>query len=892
MEENKEYYAFISYKREDEKWAKWLQNKLEHYKFPTNLNGRTDLPKNIRPTFRDVTDLTPGLLAEEIDDALRSSEWLIVICSPRSAKSQWVCKEAQTFIDLGRADHIIPFVIEGNPFSKDNSTECYPEALLNLTDERELLAANTNEMGRDAASIKVVARMFNIRFDTLWQRHERNKRKLLYIASTLLLVVICTAFIIVNSLRTTNDKLLINQSHYLVKEIEQLINDGDLYTAQLLALEALPQSSSIPNRPYVPEAEAALRKIHSDISEVCYTPDSIRLWKYHKLNYIVDSIRQINYKSVGIIYTNYDTGCRFSPSGDTIAVVKNKNTLSLFDSRNGQELSSISMEVDLTSNFRFSSDGNYIVFSSSYPIIYDIRKQKIHKIVNDIKCNAVFYNKKNDIIIVDSDNNIILYNVKGGKIIEQQLCYNAGKFNFNRIEDVIISNDYNYIAVHIYFDDLRNPRYSTINVYQTEDLKLINTFNIPTDNYMHNILFTNDNKILYRGADYYEMRDLFENKIVKTTIPSTMWIFDCNNDRLLYNEGIYNLLTLKNIQKFNFNVRNGKFNLDGYTIALECDNKIRIMKTGKEYISNSFSSTLNKSKDKDSIYEKLNIEYAYYESPTGYEISHYMGKRGTDRSLHVSTNNIILKNKETNEDKIITNAHNDIVNGVSFSPSKNKIISVSNDSTVKIWNAKSFIEEICFNKHEAPTIVARIAPNEQFVISADCLNNLLIWSINNQKIINSFRFSDSEILDIKFNNNGSLIAISLLNKIDLLERTEIIETKTLKLIQTINDTAEETNFSYCGNFILLYDELYGKKYGRIYDLKSGVKIDNVHYSEFSKCGNFLVNRNSTWRLLGDYNKKLDYCNYLSLENLLKFSKKKMKGRVLNDKEKKLFSIIQ
>ena len=175
MEQQKEYYAFISYKREDEKWAKWLQNKLEHYKFPTNLNGRTDLPKNIRPTFRDVTDLNPGLLAEEINNALRNSEWLIVVCSPRSAKSPWVCKEAQTFIDLGRADHIIPFVIEGNPFSNDTVTECYPEALLNLTGSKELLAANINEMGRDAAAIKVVARMFNLRFDALWQRYEREQ---------------------------------------------------------------------------------------------------------------------------------------------------------------------------------------------------------------------------------------------------------------------------------------------------------------------------------------------------------------------------------------------------------------------------------------------------------------------------------------------------------------------------------------------------------------------------------------------------------------------------------------------------------------------------------------------------------------------------------------------
>ena len=47
MVQGKEYYAFISYKQEDEKWAKWLADELEHYKFPSNLNGQTDLPKNI-----------------------------------------------------------------------------------------------------------------------------------------------------------------------------------------------------------------------------------------------------------------------------------------------------------------------------------------------------------------------------------------------------------------------------------------------------------------------------------------------------------------------------------------------------------------------------------------------------------------------------------------------------------------------------------------------------------------------------------------------------------------------------------------------------------------------------------------------------------------------------
>lgn len=88
------YLAFISYKREDERWAKWLQNRLEHYKLPLSVR-RSDptLPEKIRPVFRDTTDLSGGLLEQAIQQALDSSKYLIVICSPRAAQSPWVCKE-------------------------------------------------------------------------------------------------------------------------------------------------------------------------------------------------------------------------------------------------------------------------------------------------------------------------------------------------------------------------------------------------------------------------------------------------------------------------------------------------------------------------------------------------------------------------------------------------------------------------------------------------------------------------------------------------------------------------------------------------------------------------------------------------------------------------------
>lgn len=172
--------AFISYKREDEKWAKWLQAKLEHYKLPTEIRKQypdLEFAKNPRHVFKDTTDLSGGVLAKAIKDGLDSSKFLIVICSPRAAKSEWVCKEVQDFIDSGREEYIIPFIIDGEPYSENLENECFPEALKSLAGERELLGININENGRDSAAVKVVARLFELRFDVLWDRFQREKRK-------------------------------------------------------------------------------------------------------------------------------------------------------------------------------------------------------------------------------------------------------------------------------------------------------------------------------------------------------------------------------------------------------------------------------------------------------------------------------------------------------------------------------------------------------------------------------------------------------------------------------------------------------------------------------------------------------------------------------------------
>ena len=189
------YLAFISYKREDEKWAKWLQHKLEHYKLPTSVRKMNpSLPERVRPVFKDTTDLAGGVLEKSIKEALDASKYLIVVCSPRAARSPWVCKEVQQFIDSGREEYIIPFIVDGEPNSKDHDKECFPKSLRTLIGEKELLGININENGRDAASIKVIARMFNVQFDILWQRYQREykKRRRLAFAALIFVILIVT----------------------------------------------------------------------------------------------------------------------------------------------------------------------------------------------------------------------------------------------------------------------------------------------------------------------------------------------------------------------------------------------------------------------------------------------------------------------------------------------------------------------------------------------------------------------------------------------------------------------------------------------------------------------------------------------------------------------------
>ena len=179
------YNAFISYSHRDLSWGKWLQRRLETFRLPRGLSADWPAGKRLK-VFRDQTDLAGVGLQGTLRQELAASEYLVVICSPQSAVSEWVNAEVMSFVFAGRADHIIPFIVEGEPESDNPELECFPPALKNATDD-ELLGVNIQEIGRSKAFLKLVSIILDVRFNRLVDREKKRKRR------TILLSLLVTA---------------------------------------------------------------------------------------------------------------------------------------------------------------------------------------------------------------------------------------------------------------------------------------------------------------------------------------------------------------------------------------------------------------------------------------------------------------------------------------------------------------------------------------------------------------------------------------------------------------------------------------------------------------------------------------------------------------------------
>lgn len=152
------YMAFISYshadnREEGRKWADWLHTSLETYEIPDDLVGKENkegnpIPRQIFPVFQDEKELSASSsLSDSLEGALDNAENLILLCSPRSARSKYVQDEVRHFKKTGKTKNIIALILSGEPQLKGNEDEkqCFPELLRYAVTETGEIDFNTPE---------------------------------------------------------------------------------------------------------------------------------------------------------------------------------------------------------------------------------------------------------------------------------------------------------------------------------------------------------------------------------------------------------------------------------------------------------------------------------------------------------------------------------------------------------------------------------------------------------------------------------------------------------------------------------------------------------------------------------------------------------------------------
>ena len=126
MEDSKyKFDVFLSYSRKDEDFGRKLEEALESYTLPKDVNSRSIARKRLN-VFRDKKDLVPNQADyyQAIEGYLNQSRYLVVICSPNARSSPYVDAEIEAFLRSNEANRVIPVLLSGKP---NNDSQAKPE---------------------------------------------------------------------------------------------------------------------------------------------------------------------------------------------------------------------------------------------------------------------------------------------------------------------------------------------------------------------------------------------------------------------------------------------------------------------------------------------------------------------------------------------------------------------------------------------------------------------------------------------------------------------------------------------------------------------------------------------------------------------------------------------
>ena len=714
MEQQKEYYAFISYKRDDKKEAKRLQHALEYYRLPNHLRQENpELPEYVRPVFRDMTDLEVGELSAQIHAGLEQSHFLIVVCSPRAAASKWVNDEVEYFISLGKQDKIIPYIIEGVPHASNPSEECYPPSLLNLSKEKELLGANINEVGKDSATIRVVSRMFSIRFDTLFQRYEREQKRKRWMWIGVSILIASLGLSIGGYFVRQNTKLEISQSHFIAEKAEQLMKEGDVFLAMRLLLTRT-QSDLI-----IPEIEYGLRKAYNLLEEGT-EPVSIIGAPFGKGgSYITNVNIEVTKDGSKYVYTKDKVllvVCSFN--GKTLfAKTWNDNIYNVelcnddryivisdasgkayvLDSSDGRILFTFVVGDKIVEDITANDKAGVIAICSGNKLrIWSYNGKQLRSFTFSEDIRSLKYHPNGSLIAVSNDNKVELYNYMANEIVHSmshdKCCYDADFSSDGRLMSTC-SDD------------------SIVKVWNVSDGNMIRLFKL--DNYVSTAIFDRTGTHVIAKSGYGSKSEI----------------------RLLnINEGSIG------------DVIRGQYlgKADGEPIIIEEFNSGRIY----IYSPSSPSGGIGVPTQGSLIDIDFKGDKALISTTEGLTRLWYIG---TDETSKVFGHSDYTKSPFHGKY---------MIRDVQMNIDGNIVATVGDDNLVKLWSYPEFSEIGTFIGHQDEPHTVRFSSDEKYIVSSSYDKTAIVWEVKTQRPIHIMRHEESVGLAEFINNDKNIMTIS------------------------------------------------------------------------------------------------------------------------------------
>ncbi|MDO5573410.1 MAG: toll/interleukin-1 receptor domain-containing protein [bacterium] len=412
------YDAFISYRHAelDIYAAEHLHKLLENFRVPrlADQELKKSQKRRINRVFRDKDELPASdNLAEPIEEALKDSQFLIVVCSPRTPESRWVSKEIEQFAKYRGRENILAVLIEGEPYESFPKIMCHGERQITREDgtqeteqyEIEPLAADVRGNSKSDVYrnlkhevLRLAAPILHCSYDDLKQRHKEQKlKRMLSIAG-----VIATALFLFGCFATAqNLRIRGLQSESLAVQAAEAYKDGDRQQGIELASQALASR-------YTTQAQTEL----TDILQIYENGE----------NYLPETVCRHDIQAVGMA-ANDDCSL--------IAVIDKANQIYLWDGRDGSLLYQGTALFDqvIPETLIFLDEHRFIYGGAGGIAEFDTQEMNSRIVVEDFYATSVSLSNHHDYLLATDRYELLMYDTVTWEQKDRRFADETGSYS-------------------------------------------------------------------------------------------------------------------------------------------------------------------------------------------------------------------------------------------------------------------------------------------------------------------------------------------------------------------------------------------------------------------------------------------------------------------------------